>query len=64
MPSSRFIPYLLLLIAMLCWAGNYVVGRAIQGQIPPLNAVFFKNRRGGCVNCALYLWLIKTAMAA
>jgi drug/metabolite transporter (DMT)-like permease len=43
MPASRFIPYLLLLIAMLCWAGNYVVGRAIQGQIPPLMLSFLRT---------------------
>lgn len=32
----RDLPYLLLMIPPLCWAGNVVVGRAVRGEIPPL----------------------------
>lgn len=29
-------PYLLLVIAALCWSGNHIVGRAMGGHVPPL----------------------------
>jgi drug/metabolite transporter (DMT)-like permease len=35
-------PYLLLTLAMLCWAGNWVVGRAIREQIPPFTLNFWR----------------------
>jgi drug/metabolite transporter (DMT)-like permease len=35
-------PYLLLTLAMLCWAGNWVVGRAIHDQVPPLALNFWR----------------------
>lgn len=35
-------PYLLLALAMLCWAGNWVVGRAIHEQVPPLALNFWR----------------------
>ena len=35
-------PHLLLALAMLCWAGNWVVGRAIHEQIPPLTLNFWR----------------------
>ncbi len=35
-------PYLLLTLAMLCWAGNWVVGRAIHEQVPPLALNFWR----------------------
>ena len=35
-------PHLLLTLAMLCWAGNWVVGRAIHEQIPPLTLNFWR----------------------
>jgi len=35
-------PPLLLTLAMLCWAGNWVVGRAIHEQIPPLTLNFWR----------------------
>jgi drug/metabolite transporter (DMT)-like permease len=35
-------PYLLLTLAMLCWAGNWVVGRAIHEQIPPFTLNFWR----------------------
>jgi len=35
-------PYLLLSLAMLCWAGNWVVGRAIHEQIPPFTLNFWR----------------------
>ncbi|MEZ5851749.1 MAG: DMT family transporter [Hyphomicrobiaceae bacterium] len=30
------VPYLLVTLAALCWAGNHVAGRAIAGHVPPL----------------------------
>ncbi len=44
--SNRFIPYLLLVTATLCWAGNFVVGRAIESQIPPLVLSFSRTFLG------------------
>lgn len=40
----RFVksPHLLLTLAMLCWAGNWVVGRAIHEQIPPFTLNFWR----------------------
>ena len=35
-------PHLLLALAMLCWAGNWVVGRAIHEQIPPFTLNFWR----------------------
>ncbi|HET9733704.1 MAG TPA: DMT family transporter [Burkholderiales bacterium] len=35
-------PHLLLALAMLCWAGNWVVGRAIHEQVPPLALNFWR----------------------
>jgi drug/metabolite transporter (DMT)-like permease len=35
-------PHLLLALAMFCWAGNWVVGRAIHEQIPPLALNFWR----------------------
>jgi drug/metabolite transporter (DMT)-like permease len=35
-------PHLLLTLAMLCWAGNWVVGRAVHEQIPPFTLNFWR----------------------
>ena len=35
-------PYMLLTLAMLCWAGNWVVGRAIHEQVPPFTLNFWR----------------------
>ncbi|HZN85784.1 MAG TPA: DMT family transporter [Burkholderiales bacterium] len=35
-------PALLLMLAMLCWAGNWVVGRAIHEQVPPFTLNFWR----------------------
>ena len=35
-------PPILLTLAMLCWAGNWVVGRAIHEQIPPFTLNFWR----------------------
>jgi drug/metabolite transporter (DMT)-like permease len=35
-------PRLLLTLAMLCWAGNWVVGRAIADQVPPFALNFWR----------------------
>jgi drug/metabolite transporter (DMT)-like permease len=35
-------PQLLLTLAMLCWAGNWVVGRAIHEEIPPFTLNFWR----------------------
>lgn len=34
--------YLLLVIAALCWAGNFVMGRAVHSEIPPLTLTFWR----------------------
>jgi len=35
-------PHFLLTLAMLCWAGNWVVGRAIHEQVPPFTLNFWR----------------------
>jgi len=35
-------PYLLLVLATLFWAGNFIIGRAIQAEIPPLTLSFWR----------------------
>ena len=32
----RLSPYLLLTLANLFWAGNWIVGRAFRGELPPV----------------------------
>lgn len=38
----RFLPYLLLVVPPLCWAGNFIVGRAVQGLVPPAALTFWR----------------------
>jgi len=35
-------PFLLLALATLCWAGNFVLGRAMHAEIPPLTFNFWR----------------------
>ena len=43
-------PYLLLTLTSLFWAGNFVVGRAIRADVPPLSLAFWRW------TIALLLW--------
>jgi len=36
------LPYMLLTCCALFWAGNFIVGRALRGQIPPLALTFWR----------------------
>ncbi len=40
--ARRARPYLLLSLAALFWAGNFVLGRAVQGRIPPVGLAFWR----------------------
>ena len=40
--SSRLSPYLLLTLTPLFWAGNFVVGRAIRNDVPPIALAFWR----------------------
>lgn len=42
MSSARVSPYLLLVLTNLFWAGNFVVGRAVHGLIPPAGTTFWR----------------------
>lgn len=42
MSSVRVSPYLLLVLTNLFWAGNFVVGRAVHGLIPPAGLAFWR----------------------
>lgn len=42
MPSVRVSPYLLLVLTNLFWAGNFVVGRAVHGSLPPAGTAFWR----------------------
>jgi len=35
-------PYVLLILATLLWGGNFVIGRAVSGDIPPLTLAFLR----------------------
>jgi drug/metabolite transporter (DMT)-like permease len=35
-------PYLLLTLAVLFWSGNFIVGRAIAGDVPPVTLAFWR----------------------
>ena len=39
---TSVLPYLLLSLTMLCWAGNWVVGRAVRGVMPPVALTFWR----------------------
>lgn len=41
-PASARSAYLLLIVPPLCWAGNFVVGRAIHGEISPVALTFWR----------------------
>jgi len=36
------LPYVGLVVTMLCWAGNWVVGRAIRDEMPPIALNFWR----------------------
>jgi len=40
--DSRFTPYLMLVLANLCWSGNWITGRAIRGSFEPLGLSFWR----------------------
>ena len=42
-------PFLLLVIPPLCWAGNFVVGRAMHADIPPVALTFWRWAVAGAV---------------
>lgn len=35
-------PYLLLILAVLFWSGNFIVGRAVRADIPPIALAFYR----------------------
>jgi drug/metabolite transporter (DMT)-like permease len=39
---AAVLPYLMLSLTMLCWAGNWVVGRAVRGVMPPVALTFWR----------------------
>jgi len=41
-PLLRFLPYALLALASLFWAGNWVVGRAMRDAVPPVTLSFWR----------------------
>jgi len=40
--NARFAPYLMLVLANLCWSGNWITGRAIRGSFQPLGLCFWR----------------------
>jgi drug/metabolite transporter (DMT)-like permease len=41
-PTARALPYALLTLAALCWAGNFVLARGVVGHIPPVAFAFWR----------------------
>jgi drug/metabolite transporter (DMT)-like permease len=57
-PAARRLydrPYLLLALATLFWAGNFVLGRAVSGQVPPVGLAFWRWFGGALVVAAFAL---------
>ena len=47
MKAPRFLaitesPYLLLTLAVFFWAGNFIVGRAVRADVPPVALAFWR----------------------
>ena len=42
MDTKNFVPYALLTLATLFWAGNWIVGRAVAGDLPPAGLTFWR----------------------
>lgn len=40
LPSRAAMPYVLLVFAALCWAGNFILARAMHADIPPVTLAF------------------------
>jgi drug/metabolite transporter (DMT)-like permease len=40
--SSSRLPYLLLTLAVLFWAGNFILGRAVRMEVPPVALAFWR----------------------
>jgi drug/metabolite transporter (DMT)-like permease len=70
-------PYLLLVVATLCWAGNFVVGRVVHADIPPIALAFWRWAVAGaallpfaagplwdCRSVALKHWRLLVVLAA
>jgi drug/metabolite transporter (DMT)-like permease len=41
-PRRELSPWLILVVPPLCWAGNFVIGRAISADIPPATLTFWR----------------------
>lgn len=57
-PAARNLydqPYLLLALATLFWAGNFVLGRAVSGLVPPVGLAFWRWFGGALVVAAFAL---------
>ena len=57
-PAARRLydrPYILLALATLFWAGNFVLGRAVSGEVPPVGLAFWRWFGGALVVAAFAL---------
>lgn len=57
-PAARRLydrPYLLMALATLFWAGNFVLGRAVSGEVPPVGLAFWRWFGGALVVAAFAL---------
>ena len=53
--SSTMSGYLLLILTVLFWAGNFVLGRGVRGDVPPIALGFWRVGRGPVFAAALFL---------
>ena len=56
-PST--IPYILLTLAVLFWAGNFILGRAVRADVPPIALAFWRWAIASLLICGPALSLLK-----
>lgn len=48
-------PYLLLLFPPLFWSGNFIIGRAVRADVPPVGLAFWRWC-GGSILLLIFTW--------
>jgi drug/metabolite transporter (DMT)-like permease len=49
MPTRALLPYLLLVLSQLCFASNHIMGRLVEGHVPPVGLSFWRWTGGALI---------------